>query len=100
MALTCSPNPLPPAQNPGHLNAEVAGLSRVKRRGNAALRMSIRVTDRHPGPETGMPLKPLLLAPTPRVGPLPHKDPIPLSPDSHPTPATIHEEECLLTGTL
>lgn len=100
MALTCSPSPLPSAQNPGDLNGEVAGLSRVRRRGNATLRMSIQVPYRDPGPETGLLLQPLFLAWTPRAGPLPHRDPTALPPDSHPTQATIQEKGHLLTGTL
>ena len=58
------------------------------------------MTHRHSGPETGLLLKSLFLALIPRVDPLPNRDYIPLSPDSHPTQVTIQEEEHLLTGTL
>lgn len=96
-----------PAQNPRHLKDEVAGLGRV-RRGNAALRVSIQMTVGILALETGLLLKPLFLALIPGPGSLPHRDSIPLSPDSHPTQATIqrksvpllleHQSHILLEG--
>lgn len=56
---------------------------------------TVPVPYRDSGPEAGLLVKPHFLA-----GYLPQRGPTPQPPDSHPTQATIQEEEHLLTGTL